>query len=170
MNFRTTAIAAALALSTVGAFASTSVFDVDGLATFSSTKFGIDGIFSQTVTFSGLSAGSYVVNGDISGSKLVFTSVAVDGHNFDLTAGLDGKLRGGTVIEYTGAAPLTLTVEGVVDSGWTTVAKKTYNYQVANFSGSLVAATAPVPEPQTYALLLAGLCGVGFMTRRQRQG
>lgn len=32
----------------------------------------------------------------------------------------------------------------------------------------LTAATAPIPEPETYALMLAGLAGIGFVARRRR--
>lgn len=35
------------------------------------------------------------------------------------------------------------------------------NVQIDNF-------TAPVPEPETYALMLAGLCAIGFMSRNRR--
>lgn len=35
------------------------------------------------------------------------------------------------------------------------------NVQFDNF-------TAPVPEPETYALMLTGLCGIGFMARNRR--
>lgn len=34
---------------------------------------------------------------------------------------------------------------------------------------AFLASAAPVPEPETYALMLAGLAGVAFMARRRRQ-
>lgn len=36
------------------------------------------------------------------------------------------------------------------------------------YAGGLVAQTAPIPEPETYALMLAGLGIVGFIARRRR--
>jgi len=34
---------------------------------------------------------------------------------------------------------------------------------------SIEMVTAPIPEPETYALMLAGLGLVGFMARRRKQ-
>ena len=43
----------------------------------------------------------------------------------------------------------------------------TWRFDMATVSG---VAVTPVPEPQTYALMLAGLVAVGFVARRRRQG
>jgi hypothetical protein len=40
----------------------------------------------------------------------------------------------------------------------------------ASYAGNLAVMPAPVPEPQTYALVLAGLTAMVFITRRRRQG
>lgn len=39
---------------------------------------------------------------------------------------------------------------------------------VALRSGDVASIAAPIPEPSTYALMLAGLLGVALYTRRQR--
>lgn len=35
------------------------------------------------------------------------------------------------------------------------------------YAGGIVAETAPIPEPETYAMLLAGLLAIGFVARRR---
>lgn len=159
MQVRAIAAAALLALSSVNALAGNSIFNEDGLAEFKSETFTATGSFTQTISFSGLSAGLYSILGDVSGSRVSFSSVSLDGNQWTLTPGAGGKLRGG-FIEYNGSAPLTLTLTGFVDATNATLKQ-------ANFQGSL--AVTAVPEPETYALMLAGLGAVAFVARRRKQ-
>jgi len=43
-------------------------------------------------------------------------------------------------------------------------------YKGNSYGGNFVTQLSPVPEPETYALLLAGLGAVGFVARRRRIG
>lgn len=94
--------------------------------------------------------GQYSVTGDISGNKYSISSVTLDNVAWTPITGntvdLGTKLVGPT-------SSLRVDVVGAkTGSG-------------ANFSGSLI--LTPVPEPETYAMMLAGLVAVGFLARRR---
>ena len=67
--------------------------------------------------------------------------------------------------EYSGAIPSSLLHSG---NNWIAVALDDHGGLTA-FDMEITAVSMPVPEPQTYALLFAGLGAVGFMARRRRQ-
>ena len=98
-------------------------------------------------------SGSYFVMGGISSAKFTISSVMLDSTPWTLTSGGANSLDLGTVA----IGPMTsfvLTVTGMRDAPG------------SNFSGQLV--LTPVPEPETYALMLAGLGVVGFVAARRR--
>ncbi|MET0505910.1 MAG: FxDxF family PEP-CTERM protein, partial [Luteibacter sp.] len=51
---------------------------------------------------------------------------------------------------------------------WTFALPGAPNLQGLGLSHASVSTVAPVPEPQTYALMLAGLAGLAFVARRRR--
>lgn len=63
------------------------------------------------------------------------------------------------------SGPLTLVVKGTLFAGNNGNSVGTYS---ASFR--VTPLTSPVPEPETYALFLAGLAAVGYVARRRRHG
>ncbi len=159
MKLRVIAAASLLALGAGSASAYTTSFSWD---TASSTfEFGATGITSGssgsdifvidgfTTT---LAAGLYDYEADISGSKLKFVSVTIGPDSFTLPNPRVGVAAG------------TVTLPTTVVVNW---AANTFSTPLtaANYQGSAI--LTPVPEPETYALMLAGLASIGFMVRRR---
>lgn len=97
----------------------------------------------------------YRISGDISATNFSLTSVTLNGTPFSLQPTAGGNFLG--VVGAITGSPLEVEITGTF-----TGAPGSYG----NLQGSLV--LAPVPEPETYALMLAGLAAVGFAARRRR--
>ena len=132
----------------------------------------------------GLSPGTLTINGDFSSSgNLLFNLSGADaGANDLLTITGKGSFSGGSVqLNFlngfqavagntwkflsakttTGWESLSLTVNGL-DAG--------LGWKLADTgSGMGLSITAAVPEPETYAMLMAGLGLMGFVARRRQQ-
>jgi PEP-CTERM motif len=126
-------------------FAATSIMPNENLFAFS-----LDLNDTDFLTFF-TSPMDYFVTGGISGTKYTISSVKLNDVAWMPTTGSDIDL--GT-LNVGPDSTLVVMVEGArTDRG-------------ANFNGQLV--LTPVPEPETYALMLAGLAAVGFVAARRR--
>jgi hypothetical protein len=155
MKLKTLATSILLAFAAGGAMADDQTVSFTGLAaSFDSVGTVLAG-GDDVITFDDLAPGIYDFTLTLSGQYMTLSSATLNGvvgtvmnMNKMSFAGVDG----------TATTPLVLTLTGVT-------IPSTKGSPI--YSGEL--SVAAVPEPETYALFVAGLGALAFMARRRRQ-
>ncbi|MBT9502139.1 MAG: FxDxF family PEP-CTERM protein [Burkholderiaceae bacterium] len=172
MNHKQIALAAAIGLTTSGAFADNinSVVAVVPNAAVPgaySAAWGAThveaGAFTDVFTFAGGADGwfssSLITSGFLDSANIDFQTVSVNGNAYTLSpnAPVEWATLGLTHLNQ----PFTLTVTGIAAPALTAGASI-----AASYAGT--ADITPVPEPETAALMLGGLGLLGFLARRRK--
>lgn len=140
---------ALLAATATSSFAADQILDLSsGYKSFIGTSPLLEG-GNDVLTFNGLAAGKYNFDFTLSSQFAAITSVTVNGQAATLLSAGNYKFAG---LAGTDASPFKVEIFG-------TASKKSL------YSGEMQVSS--VPEPETYALMLAGLGAVGFVTRRK---
>ena len=172
MNLKHLALASAVALSAGAAYAEDFAIPValspSGVEGFFSGHYGAthlesgnftDTFYFQTNNTSSFVDASLITIGFSDSSDIDFTSVSLNGQSFQLTD--EGNFEYAVLPRTQISGDLVLTVTGQVGN------IATAGQQVAASYGGTIN-LSPIPEPETYALMLAGLGVVGWMARRRR--
>ena len=152
MKLKTLATSILLAFAAGGAMADDQTVSFAGsIASFDSMGTVLAG-GNDVITFDNLVPGIYDFTMTLSGQYLTLTGVSLNG-----IEGLYGTMGKWTFagVDGTSTTPLVLTLSGITSTKGTPI-----------YSGEL--SVAAVPEPETYAMFLAGLGALGFMARRRR--
>jgi hypothetical protein len=147
----TVALAATLAISSLGVSAATTTYNFSGSGA---------GAFNDKYTFSGLTAGTYNILGSLDTSTFLgLSSLGFQGTPETLSLSLFGTTFGSNTFSltnfvYTGSSPLKFNVAGL---------------GFGSFSGFLsFSPVLAVPEAETYSMMLLGLGLMGFIVYRRR--
>jgi hypothetical protein len=84
-----------------------------------------------------------------------------------ITGSVTANAQGGVFINFDNT-PQSFTFDGGTFDFFVNDVSLTAGNTIA-LSGTIIAQVTAIPEPETYALLMAGLAAVGFMTRRRRK-
>ena len=156
-----TAVLAAASFSASATSYDLGVLDPSGFDTLlgSSIKFGANAAINDTWSFTLLAPSST--------SFLASQTFAVaEGAITDFSAVLNSTSFGMT----TGAGSQTLSWNGALTAGTYVVSiTGTTGLSGARYGASVSAIPAPVPEPETYAMMLGGLGLLAFTARRRKQ-
>lgn len=153
MKLATVAAAAALTLGAAGAFAADQSVAFSGTtASFASGTTNVLQGGDDVISFTGLAAGTYDFLLTISAQYVTLNAVSLNGVAGSINP-ITSKITFASV-EGIGQSPFTLTLTG------------TKNSDRAQYSGEL--SVVAVPEPESYALMLAGLAVLAFVARRRR--
>ena len=119
---------------------------------------GIAGAFTDVYTFLPMATDGALASGTLSNIRvgsvgsLAISSVMLNDIAFTKFGSNYWELSDVSLL----SGPLTLTVMGTLSQG-------------GSYSGTMNLLLTPVPEPETYAMMLGGLGLLGFMARRRKQ-